>query len=594
MEFEIFGWTFNLSIHWPLLILVILFVIVLSFGLGILIYNKKVNSTIKNFKSGKSNTRFYTIYFNENKVYVVDKRNLTNKRIFTLEEFYHSISDEEYIKVKMWMTELLYKDKSMQDSLDVQVRLNKDNSLIFGVLTCTSIDYEKKIAHVECKLFPEYRRTYLGTSNSSFNPELQESELKNYFNLSDKNMTTMYVIRLYSKENLGHSNTSFRAKTILMRLIISRLQKNLNDSKRICLTSNNELIILDIASGYKKDIIAFCHIIIEDIEKVLFQSSVQDDYSFIIGICYDRNKQYDYKTIYNNAKEVSIYGQKQGQDQFIFYSPNKEYAKDTYQDTLNTLKATLDNKAISVRYTTIYNLKARTEGFTCEFLPDDSLLPSIHEIFKIADHNKINLDLYSVLYEKVNTAYTSKYFPTREKRRFIIRFKLKNYKTILKVVDSYPVPENVRTIFTITDDDLSNVASTDSKLLESALKALKADDRVRLGLQFKTTSIDISDELLDHFSYFIFNQKDDFPDLLKSARNQILMQNLIATLKNHPYGKLTGINLANFDNVEYFINLGFRYVASPYFGSSVNTLPSNDTKKLTRLTSVGKKLRRQI
>jgi hypothetical protein len=587
MNLEIFDYTFVLESDWPILGIAVLFLFLLIFGVSYLIHYKNVVKVIKNFKSGKSNIRFYTIYYNENKVYVVDKHIMKDKRYITLEEFYHSISEEEYVKVKMWLTELIYKDKSMQDSLDVTVKLKNEKNPIFGVLTCTSIDYNTKIAHVECKLFPEYKKNYQPSPALDKIVELNDSQLQDYLETSQRGLTAMYVIRLYSEDSRGHPST-FRARTILMRLIISNLQKFLTDNKRIALTSNNELLILDPTSGYKNDIIAFCHIIIEDIEKVLFQSSVQNDYKFIIGICFDRSKKYNYQDLYKYAKEVSIYGQKRGTEPFLFYDETQDYTKDTYQETLSALKSTIDNKAISVRYTTIYNILAKTEGYTCEFLPDNTVLPSISEIFDIADENKLNLELYSLLYEKVNSAYTIKYFPTKEKRRFIIRFKLKNYKTILNVVNIYPVPNNVKTIFTVTNDDLSEIASNNSKLLKDALKALKADDRIRLGLQFKTTSIDISDNLLEYFDYFIFDQKDDFPDLLKKAQNQILMQNLISTLKEHPLGKLTGINLENFDNIEYFINLGFRYVASPYFGSLVNGLPSNNIKKLSRMTALSK------
>lgn len=587
MEFDIFGYHFVFATDWPIFALLMVFLILIIFAICYVIYYKRTTKTLESLKSGKSNTRFYTIYYNENKVYVVDKHIMKDKRFITLEEFYRSISDDEYIKVKMWLTELIYKDKLMQDSLDVTVKLKSDKTPIFGVLSCTSIDYNTNIAHVECKLFPEYKKRLQSNVSTEKVFELSDKELQDYFENTQRNLTSMYVIRLYSEESRGHPST-FRARTILMRLIISNLQSHLTGNKRLTLTPTNELIILDPTSGYKNDIIAFCHIIIENIQKVLFQSSVQDDYKFIIGICFDRFKKYNYQDLYKYAKEVSIYAQKRGQEPFLFYDENQDYTKDTYQETLNALKSTIDNKAISVRYTTIYNLSAKTEGYTCEFLPDNSVLPSISEIFDIADENKLNLELYSLLYEKVNAAYTVKYFPTKEKRRFIIKFKLKNYKTILSVPNIYPVPENVKTIFTLTDDDLSETASNNSKFLQEAIKALKADDRIRLGLQFKSTSIDISDDILDYFDYFIFNQKDDFPDLLKKAQNQILMQNLISTLKEHPLGKLTGINLENFDNIEYFINLGFRYVASPYFGSLVNGLPTNDIKKLSRMTALKK------
>jgi hypothetical protein len=203
----------------------------------------------------------------------------------------------------------------------------------------------------------------------------------------------------------------------------------------------------------------------------------------------------------------------------------------------------------------------------------------------ISSHSQVK-PLLEFLYKEINSIYINKYFLTNEQRRLFLKTNIKYSNDIIDIVRNIEVPENVKTIFVFQDKDITKEAMNNSKNLLDSLIELKQENRLKLGLEFTSTSLEMSDEILEMFDYFIFDQNNSFSQILTTTQDQILFQNLTNTLMEFPKGKLVAVNLKSWQAIEFFSSLGFKYVSGPYFGSEINKTPSIDTKKINKLLSL--------
>jgi hypothetical protein len=193
--------------------------------------------------------------------------------------------------------------------------------------------------------------------------------------------------------------------------------------------------------------------------------------------------------------------------------------------------------------------------------------------------------LLKFFFEEINQIYINKYFITSEERRLFLKVKPQYYKEILYAVNEVILPENVKTVFLFNDKDIIKEASN-NKFIYDVIEELKNDSRIRLGLEFTTTSLELPADLLKMFDYYIFDQESSFANILTSTQDQILLQNLVNNLMDFSSGKLSAVNLKSWQSIEYFSSLGFTYVSGSYFGMENNKAPTIDTKRINKLLSL--------
>ena len=192
---------FDIKKDWLFIVFLIVFLTLIIYLLSIIIFTKRNDKFLSEFTNGKNNIRLFTIDFKKNQVYMVDKRNLKKKRIEELEWFYSGYTDEDAIKVKIWLAELIKSDRLVQNNLEVHIKLNNSKKPIFSVLTCTSIDYENQIAHFESHLFPEIKqkRFYKDFTEKI----ISENEIANLYKSNKHRYSHLYFVRIFKKDSLS-------------------------------------------------------------------------------------------------------------------------------------------------------------------------------------------------------------------------------------------------------------------------------------------------------------------------------------------------------------------------------------------------------
>ena len=197
--FFLSAYSFDINKDYPFLLIVILFLSLLIFFIYIFAFNKKNKNDLSYITSGKNNIRLFTIHYEKKYVYVVDKKDFKGKRKESFEWFYNGFSNEDSLRVKVWIDEMIRKDKSLKTNLEVYVNIKRSKTPIFSVLSCTGIDYENKVIHLESHLFPEIK----GNKNNNQAKDdqiISFNGLSNYYYSLKNEKVNLYLIRIFSKD----------------------------------------------------------------------------------------------------------------------------------------------------------------------------------------------------------------------------------------------------------------------------------------------------------------------------------------------------------------------------------------------------------
>lgn len=565
------------------LLVIFIFTILLTFYfIHISLINRKNKRYLHSFTSGKNNLRLFTINFKDETVYVVDKKNFKGKKKESYRWFFNSFTKEDSIRVRVWLNELIKKDRSVQNNLEVHVLLN-GKTPVFSVLNCTGIDYDNHIIHIESRLFPEIK-------NRRFNYHYKDEKINTYNELAQKyqasknEKSNIYLIRIFPSD-FSNDKKGIWINKILITLLMSRIKKFLGGSMRMGVSKNNELIVLENHIGSKNKTISYGHKFASEVSKLIHLNSLQGTYLYKVGIATGQAKNQTFDELVKFARKMTIESQVSDNHNVVY---NSNYSSnEVKQEIIDLIKTVIEKQNVDVTYTPLFNcINGHLQGFYSQIKIENNLFPNYIEMEDYAYSYSLIDELLSLIYQEINSVYINKYFISTETRRLFMKIKIQYYNSVISLVEKIKVPSNVKTIFVLNDNDIYKEAISNNKFLIDALKTLKDNPNIRLGLEFTSTSLELSDELLKSFDYFIFNYSEHFPNLLSSTQDQILFQNLVNNLKENPKGKLTAVNLKSWQAIEYFSSLGFKYVSASYFGSEVNKLPQIDTKKVNKLLSL--------
>ena len=566
----------------PLVIIIAFSLLLILYLFYIFILSIKNEETLRKFTLGKSNLRLFTIYCKDKYVYVVDKKNFKNRRKEEFKWFFNSFTKEDSIRVKVWMNELIKADRNVKDCLEVQVVIGK-NQKMFSLLTCTGIDKENLILHMESHLFPEIKNRRLNKSIKEGHISSYQ-DLSNIYHLSKNERFNVYVILLFSLDQASNKKSIWDNK-VLTTLLISKIIKYFNSSMKLCLTKNNELIILESNIYSKNKTIFYGNKFSSEVSKMLFLNSLQNSYQHRVAIATGQVKKQTFDELVEIAKKMAIDAQEEN-NELVIYNMNETNSQ-SKKEIIESINRIISNKLVDVTYTNLLNCSnGHLKGFYTNINIKSNLFEDYLSMAEYAYSYSLLNQLLHFYYEEINKIYVNKYFITSENRRLFLKVKPQFYKEICNVINDIQLPKNFKTVLVFNDKDIIKEAATNSKFIHEVLTEFKNDNRIRLGLEFTTPSVELSDQLLKMFDYYIFDQSTSFSNILTSTQDQILLQNLIINLLDFSNGKLTAVNLNSWQAIEYFSSLGFKYVSGPYFGMETNKAPSVDSKKINKLLSL--------
>lgn len=573
----------NLSIDQVLELLsewyVICFIVMFIILIAVLIYTclsirtKKLKQIVR---YEDNNVRFFTIHYEKDYVYSVDKRNLSTKRKENLEWFYNCFTPGERLKVMVWLNELMQKDHASENHIEVMTKVKNVKQPVFTVIDVTHINYEDKIIHLESRLFPTIKKERKTKTSKTF--IVPYTEMPKLLLDYDENPRTLFLIRL---SNLDSVEEDTNVNYTLYTLIISRLVKFLSPNRYLCSLKSNEIVIVDFKIRTKNEAIAFGHSIAKVINKTLGLSSINESCSFRIGINQERKQESDFSTLTRFAREVAIYAESNNlASDVIVYDHTSIKHKENVKDIIYDIKKNIDRRLFSCNYTPIMNAKdGSIFGYDCRLSAPKSVVYSIPSMLEYAAHNNFLESLLRVLYLETNQAFSSHSYSAHTNQFLTMDIKLSQYEEIIEIFSRIERPKNINTIFILNDKDIDDIDVEETLEILNKFK----HQRLTIGLEITSTTLTLLPEILKQFDYFIINGYS-FTHIQES-QNLILFSDMISRLGSYK-GTIIAVGLPNWTTIELFVNLNIKYVSSSIFGQMEKGIPQIDLRKVNKLQNI--------
>lgn len=525
-----------------------------------------------------NNVRFFTIYYDKDYVYSVDKRNLSSKRKENIEWFYNCFDPGEKLRLKVWLAELMKEDHTAPNHLEVSTKVKNIKFPVFTVIDVTHINYEQKIIHLQSRLFPTIKKT---RRKNTRNNVVYYTDMPKLLLDFEDNPRTLFLIRLSNLDTLDKGRTDF--DFTLFTLLISRLVKFLSPSRYLCQLKSNEIVVVDFKMRTKNEAIALGHNFAKVIKKTLGLSSIDEYVSYKIGINQEKKQESDFTTLTRFAREVAIYAETNNiSTDVLIYDHSSIRQQENVAQIINNIKRNIDRRLFSCRYTPILNVKdGKLFGYDCLLSAPKSVVLSISSMLEYASNNNFLIDLLRVLYLETNRAYSFSYSHASYNQFVTFPIKLSFYEEIIEIFTRIERPKNVNTIFILNDKDIDDI---DTKETIEILKKLKHHN-LTIGLEITSNSLILTPEILKQFDYFIINGKSF--SKVQESQNLILFSDMIARLGSYK-GTIIATELQSWTYIELFTHLNINYISSPLFSQSDRNLPSIDQRKINKLINIAK------
>lgn len=548
-------------------ILVASFIVILVF---VILEMRKITDDRRILGYGKNNIRIFSINYKDDLVYVVDKRNLKTKREKSLEWFYDSVISSDKDKLRKWIEELKNENHKVPHNLEIHVYINSLRTQVFSIFEVDYINYEKGIIHLESHLFPNINKIKKDKNSKIFIKS--EEGMPSLFNLN-RDHVTVYNIRLFSTYEFD-SKTKFRADHLVVTQIVNRLVKFLNSQRYLTLQKSNEIIITDFSQISTNAAIAYGHNFAKQVSRVLFLNSLQNQFSFKIGIVQEKETIKSFQDLVKIAKEMTIFAQDNNiSSPVIIYDSALNYQQLSQNTIVDEINQIINYDDLIKKYVPIYNGKenAFLIGYNVDFIPNKSLLSSIQEMQEYAYNNNLSNKL-------LRTMFNSAHIPLiGTDSMLFMSLQLPYYKAISSLFnEGNELLKN--TVFIFEDKDIASFHDEKISVIQ-VLEQLQ-DKSISLGISFTTSVLELSDEILSKFSFFIFDERN-FQNLLSSPQQQILFQGLVTKLLALG-GKIIATNIYSWQSLEYFGKSGFDYFSSELVGVAFDEVPLIEEKKFTK------------
>lgn len=517
--------------------------------------------------------RLFVIHYKENYVYSFDKFNLKKKRKEPLEWFYNTFSQKDRKRVEVWLSELQKEDHKVPHHLELQIKIKTSKQPVFTVISVSSINYDKGIIHLESRVFPNIKKA---TKSKQKNSITHYKELPSILAQNTTSPKNLFFIRLYSTNELDDFS---RVNHIIITLILSRLLKYCSSTRHICLLNSNEILILDLKLTTKNEAYALSHTLSSEISKVLFLSSIYDDFEYKIGIVQKKDCSPSLSEEIKLAREMSILAQNDDSNEdWVLFDESTSYKSSNLNPIINNIRNLMDRRLFTCKYTPILNTyDCSVFGYLCDLSAPNALVNSIEDMQDYASKSNFLTELNRILYIETNQVFN---FNTNL-NRFVYTTMNLNPSQYLSFIDFYTHTENpkhVKTIFIIEDSNLEN----DQQIALTIIKELKKVDMC-LGLKITSTNLDLIPEIMKSFDFF-FLYEDSFKKVYES-QNQILYGDMISRLSFYS-AQIISVNISSWPLIDFSCKYSIKHISSPLLSTSSKSLPIIDNKKLNKFNNI--------
>lgn len=552
---------------------IFIFIILFTYLLFAIIYFHR-RGIKKQADIGYNNIRIYSIHYDENLVYAVDKRNMSHPRKETLEWFYNSFTPDDKLRIITWFNAIQKEDHVAPNHLEVYVKIKNVKTPVFAIINVTSNNYEKKIIHLESRLFPDLKKFKKKNRNSK-NYLKRYTEMPAVLNAHISSPRTIFIIKLFTNSDLDKTNTNINH--IITTLLLSRLSKNLSSNRYMCLLKSNEIAIVDLEINTRNEAIAQCISIKEEVKKTMFLGSISNNTTFTIGAIQEKHAVESFEQLTKIAREMAIYAHNSNsQESFMLYDESQQIAtKEAIDKIISDIKSTIDHRLFSCKYVPILNTKnGELLGYDCSL--SSSSIISIPDMQDYALNYGFIEDLIVGLYREINRANKEN---KPEKDIFLtLTIKPIHYQAIINAHKKVRTPSNSETLFVLLDEDIETELVTSSSFI-SELKQAK----LKVGLELTSTTLSLQSDIMEQFDY-IYLQESTFKDVL-TGPDSVFFKDMVTRLKGYP-GKIIATGVSSQQMIELFKTSDINIISSKLFGEKEKEYPQFDKKKINKLLMI--------
>ena len=547
-------------------------------------WNKKDIKEENNILGNITTPRIFVLDLGEGKVTYFNRGSYEERKHGLLPQFFQQFTAKEVDKLDQWINSLMDPDSGASHFYKVDVFVRDMRRSYASILEVTSIDFEKKIIHLESYLY-----RYL-KPNDQMNLTVKKKENIGY--LSAEELHKVY--RRSRKQNKGVyaaisiATTASGAQTHRAAIpphLWYELQNQVafyrRKSRIIRFVDHHTVGIyfprcsevdtaIDVFQNIKRRMSGY------------LQKNGYNEYSLGIGI--SRSRQFaEMNMFFKTAEELSLYALKED-GRLLIHDPNQEI-KDMdlslYHSELTQLVA---RKGVETLYQPLVDAKTvEILGYITSFSITGSLFTNFLEAAQFARENKQNEPLIKMVLRKAVARYYN--MRRNNKHLLFIPIGLGGVEFISDAFSTQPFAADIKMVFMLEEQDFANTFVSVEEMLKHIKKIKK--QKYEVCLIISDTELTLPDKIYGEVDYFMVNDKILNHTQDDERERLYLLASLGKLLRHQKPIMIT--DLPKWSEIEYYIRAGVDYVASDEISKKDATLLTIDKKKALRIINFSKR-----
>ncbi len=548
----------------PLTIYIIFGVVVLVllfFLLRLLLF--RPNKISQRFARARDerNIRRFTLDYKNNTVRYFDRWNIKHFRVISTERFLQKFSSLDQKRISVWLKELEKPNHMVPHVLECQIYINPFRMNVDSILQATSINYQKKLIHLESHLLFEVSKTMHYKRNRKMVIRSLEEVKRHVQRLADSEPVNIFLVRFYNNSEFSEEEN---VSSILISQLINRLVKLMNPKRDIMISNSNEILIVDYKEKRKNDVYALGYSIEKEIIKFIKINSLGKDYDFQIGITCQKGSRSNVDDMILIARQTSKYSQQSDySDHVMIFDETINLAQNYRNVMVGEIAKIIENNEFAYMLSPLFEIKvAKMAGLACEFISTNSKIKSLREIFEFARLSNNDFHLYDLLIKNSLLNYQNiggKSLLSNKHPFMIIDLPI-TYSEILKKFETALInaSKQIQPVFCISDLDLENWVKEGNDL-ENLLKIVKKSDSA-LALKISHFGTESIEKCFKDFTFAIVDEAL-VKDIAKDTQTKVFLNDLLNKLHLNKL-QIIAFNITSMPTIEALIKLKIDYISS--------------------------------
>lgn len=489
---------------------------------------KKTKNDISDF-----NTRIYRYDFKNKIVTSIDKKNMRNSKQFNQLGFNNEFAEEDRSKVFSWIRDLIANKAGVSKYLPVQVvlsKMQKGNSIVHthALLELTKINKEEGYIHIESHLLP-----HISKSKNILIKEKKSVivDIDTLYNLVEQRKIVgrfiTYLINLSVKPNLNVNSDLYREDLEQLRFeIINELSKEI-DERIYIVNYEKDKIVLVLNREYIQSYAITEGLRFLNIAKKVASLNNSDEFC-AIGVGYSFcSSSIPNKTDVDNTINYAFVASKNAissgdtADLVQIYEGKRRNQEDS--NAIAQIVSIIENKMYDIRFRPVLDLKNKlVVGYRCFISANlETKALNFEELCKLSSKFGLGKEFYHSVLDFISSNLKEKY-PSR----IFVDFKFNHLVEMLK--ESIYSDSNLELVTCLGEKDLTNYPS--ELLIEKINTANNFS--IRLALYTSDSIIEISDDVIQTFNYYIINDRIT-SNIVDDQRGQTLLSFILERLSTY-------------------------------------------------------------